>query len=474
MLIAIAAGVLLATNISTSPTTYSIKEGDTLSLIAARHNVTVNALVEFNHLENPHKLALGTRINIPTPKKSPSVSLPTGKYRVSEGENDWTIARKFGASVSEIHRLNPGVKWTKLQLGQILSVPTVKSVAGMALASANKAKKPTGYSVVQGDNDWIIARKLGSTPSKLRAANPGVVWTRLQIGQKLNLPGGVTAVSLKNPAINTRHAKIIRDSVNIRRGPGTQHATVTIVGSGTQVTVLDRDGDWYKLKFPKGTVGWVRGDMLKPLSATAVARSSSTRNPRSIVAKSASSAKSVAYNAKTGNSLVDKALSLQGIRYRYGGMSRSGTDCSGFTSMVFAEHGIKLPRTSGSQAGAGSKVDKGSLKPGDLVFFKTSRSSRINHVGIYIGSGKFVHASSAKGRVRTDSLSDGYYSNRYVTARRVAGGSVAAKEEAKPAAKPAAKPDSAATDKSGPEAKPPVKPEEKPASTGIGADPVSG
>lgn len=167
MLIAIAAGVLLATNISTSPTTYSIKEGDTLSLIAARHNVTVNALVEFNHLENPHKLALGTRIKIPTPKKSPSVSLPTGKYRVSEGENDWTIARKFGASVSEIHRLNPGVKWTKLQLGQILSVPTVKSVAGMALASANKAKKPTGYSVVQGDNDWIIARKLGSTPSKL-------------------------------------------------------------------------------------------------------------------------------------------------------------------------------------------------------------------------------------------------------------------------------------------------------------------
>lgn len=469
MLIAIAAGVLLATNISTSPTTYSIKKGDTLSLIAARYNVTVNDLVEFNRLENPHKLALGTQLRIPTAKKAQTVSLPTGKYRVSEGENDWIIARKFGATVSEIHRLNPGVKWTRLQLGQVLSVPTVKSIAGMALASANKEKKPTGYSVVQGDNDWIIARKLGTTPSKLRAANAGVEWTRLQIGQKLILPGGVTTVSLKNAAINTRHAKIIRDSVNIRRGPGTQHSTVTIVSSGTQVTVLDRDGDWYKLKFPKGTVGWVRGDMLKPLSATAVARSSSTRNPRSIIAKSASSSKPVAYNAKTGNSLVDKALSLQGIRYRYGGMSRSGTDCSGFTSMVFAEHGIKLPRTSGSQAGAGAKVDKGSLKPGDLVFFKTNRSSRINHVGIYIGSGKFVHASSAKGRVRTDSLSDGYYSNRYVTARRVAGGSVVTKEEARPAEKP-----ESAASKPETEAKPPTKPEEKPASTGIGADPVSG
>ncbi|GIV02781.1 MAG: hypothetical protein KatS3mg015_1611 [Fimbriimonadales bacterium] len=67
----------------------------------------------------------------------------------------------------------------------------------------------------------------------------------------------------------------------------------------------------------------------------------------------------------------------------------------------------------------GVKVDKSELQPGDLVFFRTGRSTRINHAGIYIGNGQFIHASSGGGQVRIDSLSDGYYSKRFVTARRV-------------------------------------------------------
>jgi hypothetical protein len=108
-----------------------------------------------------------------------------------------------------------------------------------------------------------------------------------------------------------------------------------------------------------------------------------------------------------------------GIRYVWGGTSRSGFDCSGFTQWVFARSGIRIPRTSIEQATVGQRVDRDDLRPGDLVFFRT-RGSRISHVGIYIGNNNFIHASSGGGRVRINAIT-GYYSQRYVTARRMPG-----------------------------------------------------
>jgi len=104
-------------------------------------------------------------------------------------------------------------------------------------------------------------------------------------------------------------------------------------------------------------------------------------------------------------------------------MSRSATDCSGFTSQVFGREGYHLPRTSSEQATAGIPVRSKDLKPGDLVFFHTYRGRRVTHVGIYVGKGKFIHASSGGGQVQVNSLSDGYYKARLVAARRVAKGS---------------------------------------------------
>lgn len=108
---------------------------------------------------------------------------------------------------------------------------------------------------------------------------------------------------------------------------------------------------------------------------------------------------------------------LLGIRYKYGGTDSSGFDCSGFTSYVFAAHGIDLPRDSRSQAGEGVKIAKNELRKGDLVFFKTNGKS-ISHVGIYIGDGKMAHASTKQGTIITD-INSGYYAKRYVTARRI-------------------------------------------------------
>lgn len=114
--------------------------------------------------------------------------------------------------------------------------------------------------------------------------------------------------------------------------------------------------------------------------------------------------------------LVDHALSLQGVPYRFGGTSRSGFDCSGFTQYVYRSSNTVLPRTASEQFNVGSSVSRGQLQVGDLVFFSTYAQGA-SHVGIYIGGGRFVHASNSG--VRVTSLSDSYYAGRYLGARRV-------------------------------------------------------
>lgn len=139
-------------------------------------------------------------------------------------------------------------------------------------------------------------------------------------------------------------------------------------------------------------------------------------------AKTASSAKDNSEfktaSKPSNDTLVRTALRLRGSRYRFGGVSRSGFDCSGFTRYVYSKYGISLPHSSAAQAHVGRPVSRGELKAGDLVFFAT-RGRRIGHVGIYVGNNQIVHAATYGRGVRTDSLSGGYYSGRYRCARRV-------------------------------------------------------
>src|SRR5687768_12220308 len=121
----------------------------------------------------------------------------------------------------------------------------------------------------------------------------------------------------------------------------------------------------------------------------------------------------------------ERARSQLGTRYNYGGSSpRSGFDCSGFTSWVFADHGARLPHSSMDQFrmagndGAARVWKARNLQRGDLVFFKTT-SARVGHAGIYLSDGSFIHSSSAAGSVTISSMSDGYYQERFVGATRL-------------------------------------------------------
>jgi cell wall-associated NlpC family hydrolase len=102
-----------------------------------------------------------------------------------------------------------------------------------------------------------------------------------------------------------------------------------------------------------------------------------------------------------------------------GGTTRTGFDCSGLVLTVYEKFGIAMPRTSHEQAEFGEKVDRSRLEPGDLVFFRTSGTTKISHVGIYSGDGEFIHASTRSKRVKFDRLDNKYFRKRYATARRV-------------------------------------------------------
>jgi hypothetical protein len=108
------------------------------------------------------------------------------------------------------------------------------------------------------------------------------------------------------------------------------------------------------------------------------------------------------------------------VRYHRGGMTKLGVDCSGFTCRIYQDAvSVVLPRTSGEQSKIGEKVDRHELSFGDLLFFLSkSKRKRINHVGIYLADGRFVHSSRSHG-VRIDSLTESYYARHFATARRV-------------------------------------------------------
>lgn len=119
--------------------------------------------------------------------------------------------------------------------------------------------------------------------------------------------------------------------------------------------------------------------------------------------------------------LLQKALALLGTPYRWGGTSPDGGfDCSGMVGYVFRSAlGIELPRVARAMAKDGEKVERSSLAAGDLVFF-SRRGKRVDHVGIYVGGGRFVHAPRTGKDVEVSSLTEGYWSRKFMQARRVA------------------------------------------------------
>jgi len=119
--------------------------------------------------------------------------------------------------------------------------------------------------------------------------------------------------------------------------------------------------------------------------------------------------------------IINTALTFSGTRYKYGGTTKKGMDCSGLLYVAFGEHDISLPRVSRDMAEKGRRIKINKVVKGDLLFFKTKRGRRINHVGMVVETDdeiKFIHASTSRG-VIVSSLREGYWNSAFVKANRV-------------------------------------------------------
>lgn len=125
-------------------------------------------------------------------------------------------------------------------------------------------------------------------------------------------------------------------------------------------------------------------------------------------------------DSRLADRIIEESRRWLGTPYKYGGCTRKGTDCSGMVMTIYLDiAGVKLPRQSRMQQEFCRKISRKELAPGDLVFFTVkSGSSRVGHVGIYIGKGEFIHSSSSKGVV-ISSLDQNYYVRHFHSCGRV-------------------------------------------------------
>jgi cell wall-associated NlpC family hydrolase len=175
-------------------------------------------------------------------------------------------------------------------------------------------------------------------------------------------------------------------------------------------------------KFRKSTLFLILPMVLEtPVFATRVAHhpwfshSAVESSSDSIPAKNISSSK-----IDTGHKVVRQALAYKGTRYKFGGSTKRGLDCSGLVSRVWTDLKLKkIPRASSALYNSGKPVHLAELRPGDLVFFKNTYKKGISHVGVYAGNNKFVHAAGRHQGVTIAKLSDPYYQLHYAGARRL-------------------------------------------------------
>lgn len=183
--------------------------------------------------------------------------------------------------------------------------------------------------------------------------------------------------------------------LNVRVSPTTSSEIVTQLPYGSKLEIIYADLGWYNVKMDNGVTGFV--------FAPYISKAEIIPKPITTIA----------------TNVAEDAHDYIGYKYVYGTAGPRTFDCSGFTSYLYKQYGVSLPRTSTSQGQYGTYVNKNELLPGDIVCFSNRGDRRINHVGVYIGNGEFIHASTSVRGVVKDSLYSNYYINHYISARRV-------------------------------------------------------
>lgn len=182
------------------------------------------------------------------------------------------------------------------------------------------------------------------------------------------------------------------DEVRVREGPSITYHCITIVYTGDELLVIKKYKDWCQVRLPGNKKGWIPGRYLGEV-------------------------KQIPNLPSKERSVAVLARHFLGVRYRWGGTTSRGFDCSGFVQVMFRRVGVNLPHSAREQFKIGEPVKRSELRPGDRVYFHTY-SSGASHAGIYIGDDKFIHASSRGKGVTISSLDDPYYKKKFLGGRR--------------------------------------------------------
>ena len=297
------------------------------------------------------------------------------------------------------------------------------------------------YIMVGRFNDWF----------KIKLANGSTGWVNDQFAiitgtisrgviDGEDARGRDTIAGVNEPVKHTEKKAIKGSNVNFRAKPDLDSDIISTLTNDEVVTVIDNLGEWRRVKTSDGAVGYINKMFLKEIKVEQPKAPATDSSGKTVITKtskstssgssggntsskqtSSSGGDSSGGSAKGGSNFISYAKQFLGIRYKWGGTTTKGFDCSGYTQYIMKHFGANIPRVSRDQAQGGTAVKKENLRVGDLVFFAKSASNRtINHVGIYIGSGNFIHSSSGGGGkgVTISNLNSGSYSKRYVCARR--------------------------------------------------------
>lgn len=278
-------------------------------------------------------------------------------------------------------------------------------------------------------NDWVLVSNENiqgwarfNILSKVEETDQNQVLTTENIAQ--TTPETQEQPEAQEPQTKTMYVN--SQTVNVRSAASQEASVVTQLSINTQVTVISEQNGWAEVTFNGGN-GYIASNLLSE-TISQTSRGSST--PRTGITdttdkqtdnsstnnnqESNDSSSNVSTSSK-GADVLAYAMQFVGYPYVYGGSSTSGFDCSGFTQYVYKHFGVTLNRTAAAQSSNGTAVSRSNLQPGDLVMF----GSPINHVGIYAGGGRIVHAANPSRGVTTDTINSGYYNTNYVCARRI-------------------------------------------------------
>ncbi len=311
-------------------------------------------------------------------------------------------------------------------------VGVVHVAAGSTLRLRSKASTSSKTLAFAPDGDVVIVEgKIGNWYKVIYNLQEGYMY-----GDYLH----VTAVE----NVELGYGVVNDTRVNMRSGPGTGYASLGKFTYGDKAYIIGINNQWYKVIY-SGKICYIRSDYLDVTEIPYENKSSANKPIFFVDGKSTGVA--VSADALTGGStvfpegstqapsesedttpelpagelaqaIIDTGKSLIGTPYVWGGTTPKGFDCSGFVQYIFRVNGVNIPRISQSQYAMGTHVSKSELQPGDLVFFFNTNKNVITHVGVYIGNGQFVHASSYYG-ITIGELESSYYRNRFYGATRI-------------------------------------------------------